>query len=148
MEKVDRAGRPGRSHVFLGAHSVEMHRRAAKLEVAVEDGSVVARVTNVGAGHHIPTDARHRSYNVWISTWDARGNPQVVDEMIGEFRLYYRDQFRPSTQIAYGRTGVAKWRVPEGLKGRAVVRLTYALNPEELGQRKLTEVHQAEIELR
>jgi hypothetical protein len=150
MEPAPRkGGGTGRSHAFPGAHSQAMHRRAAKLEVAVEDGFVVARVTNVGAGHKIPTDARHRSYNLWISTWDARGNPQVVSQPVpdGEMRLYYRDQFKPSTQVAHGETRTARWRIPEGLKGRAVVRLTYALNPEELAAGRVTEVHSAEVTL-
>lgn len=151
MESVSRpGGRTGRSHVFPGGHSVEMHRRATKLEAKVEDGRVVATVTNVGAGHKIPTDARHRSYNLWISTWDERGNAQVKDQPIpdGEMRLYYRDQFKPSTQVAHGKSHVASWRIPEGLRGRAVVRLTYALNPEELGKGIVTEVATAEVEIR
>lgn len=150
MPVVERKGRKGRSHVFPGAHDVAMHRRAAKLEVSVEGGQVVARVSNVGAGHHIPTDARHRSYNLFVSTWDARGNPQVANQPMpaGEFRLYYRDQFLPSTQIAHGKSRESRWPVPEGLRGRAVVRLVYALNPEELAAGRVTEVHSAEVELR
>jgi nitrate/TMAO reductase-like tetraheme cytochrome c subunit len=143
------APRKGRSHVFPGAHDPEMHRRAAKLEVAVEAGAVVARVTNVGAGHKMPTDARHRSYNLFVSVTDARGNPLVVNLPMpeGEMRLYYRDQFKPTTQVAYGKTHVATWPVPEGIKGRATVRLTYALNPDELGAGRVTEVQQAEVEI-
>lgn len=149
MPSVDRKGKPGRSHVFPGGHDVAMHRRAAKLDVTVADGRIAARVTNVGAGHHIPTDARHRSYNLWVSVWDPRGNLQVDDQQMpgGEFRLYYRDDFRPSTQIAHGAHREAVWPIPEGLRGRAVVRLVYALNPEELGVKKVTEVHRVEVEL-
>jgi hypothetical protein len=142
--------RKGRSHRFPGAHEVAMHRRATQLEVVVEGGAVVARVTNVGAGHKIPTDARHRSYNLFVSVTDARGNPLVVDQPIpdGEMRLYYRDQFKPSTQVAHGKTHVAKWPIPEGVKGKAVIRLTYALNPEELGFGRVTEVHRTEVEIK
>lgn len=149
MEPAPRAnGRTGRSHVFPGAHDVEMHRRATKLEASLESGEIVARVTNVGAGHQIPTDARHRSYNVWVSMWDPRGNPVVVDQPIAEFRLYYRDQFRDTTQIAHGKTGVGRWRVPEGMKGRVQVKLTYALSPEDLLLGKNTEVRVTEVEVR
>ena len=66
----------------------------------------------------------------------------------GEMRLYYRDQFKPSTQVAHGKTHVAKWPIPEGVKGKAVIRLTYALNPEELGFGRVTEVHRAEVEIK
>ncbi|MCE9635416.1 MAG: cytochrome c family protein [Planctomycetes bacterium] len=156
MEPVERKGaagavlRKGRSHVFPGGHSLQMHQRAAKLDVAVVGGEVVANVTNVGAGHKIPTDARHRSYNLWITVTDARGNPVVVDQPFpnGEMRLYYRDQFKPSTQVTYGATHTAKWPIPEGVRGKAVVRLTYALNPEELGAGKVTEVFRTEVELK
>ena len=161
MEPVERAAkagaetngaaqRKGRGHRFPGSHDQAMHKRAAKLEVTVEDGQIVARVSNVGGGHKIPTDARHRSYNLWVSVTDARGNPLVVDQALpeGEMRLYYRDQFKPSTQVAPGGTHTARWRIPEGVKGKAVVRLTYALNPEELAAGRVTEVHQAEVQLK
>jgi nitrate/TMAO reductase-like tetraheme cytochrome c subunit len=145
MASVPRGEAKGRSHVFPGAHALEMHQKAAKLDLAVESGAVVAKVTNVGAGHQIPTDARHRSYNVFLSAWDDHGNQLVADKMIGEFRLYYRDDFRPSTQIAYGKSGEAKWPLPEGVKGRAKVRLAYALNPEELAKKQVLTVLEKEI---
>ncbi len=138
-------GTKGRSHRWPGAHSLEMHKKAAALDLAIEGGVLVAKVTNVGAGHQIPTDARHRSYNLFLSAWDERGNPLVADKMIGEFRLYYRDDFRPSTQIAHGKSRDAKWPLPEGLRGKVKVRLTYALNPEELAARKVLDVAEKEI---
>jgi hypothetical protein len=150
MEPVARAGgKTGRGHVFPGAHSVEMHRRASTLEVRVENGAVVARVSNVGAGHRIPTDARHRSYNLWITVRDPKGNPIVVREAIpqGEFRLYYRTDFRESTQIDHGKFREARWVIPEGIRGTAEVQLTYALNPEELARFQVYDVHRAKIDL-
>jgi nitrate/TMAO reductase-like tetraheme cytochrome c subunit len=148
MPTVDRSGKPGRSHVFPGGHSLEMHQRAAKLELSIRDGALVATVTNVGAGHQIPTDARHRSYNLYLSAWDDRGNPLVADKMIKEFRLYYRDDFRPSTQIAHGKSGEGSWPLPEGVKGRIKVRLVYALNPEELAKKNVLTVVEKEIEFK
>jgi nitrate/TMAO reductase-like tetraheme cytochrome c subunit len=135
----------GRSHKWPGAHSLDMHKKAAALDLSIADGVLVAKVTNVGAGHQIPTDARHRSYNLFLSAWDERGNPLVADKMIGEFRLYYRDDFRPSTQIANLKSRDAKWPLPEGLRGKIKVRLAYALNPEELAARKVLEVVEKEI---
>jgi nitrate/TMAO reductase-like tetraheme cytochrome c subunit len=149
MPVVPRGEKTRRSHTFPGAHSVEMHRKAATLEVSIEGRVVKAKVTNVGAGHQIPTDARHRSYNVFLSAWDDRGNQLVADKMIKEFRLYYRDDFRPSTQILYGKSGEGEWPLPEGIAaGKVKVRLTYALNPEELGKRNVTTVHEKEIEFK
>ncbi len=154
MPEVARSGddgaHSGRSHRFPGAHSEEMHRKATTMAVRVADGKIHADVTNSGGAHHIPTDARHRSYNVWITLVDARGNPwtpawqQMGD---GEYRLYYRDDFKESTQIANGQTRTATFDVPSGFKGTATVRLTYALNPEDLGLRVLTNVHEQEIQI-
>jgi nitrate/TMAO reductase-like tetraheme cytochrome c subunit len=145
MPQTERAGKKGRSHLWPGAHSLEMHRKAVTLDLAIEQGAVVATVKNVGGAHQVPTDARHRSYNVFLSATDERGNPLVADKMIGEFRLYYRDDFKPSTQIAFGKSGQARWPVPEGLKGTAKVRLAYALNPEELAKRNVLPVLEKEI---
>jgi hypothetical protein len=148
MPQVARGEKQGRSHRWPGAHSLDMHRKAVTLDLALEGGAVVAKVTNVGAAHQVPTDARHRSYNLFLSAWDERGNPLVADKMIGEFRLYYRDDFRPSTQIANGKTGEARWPLPEGLKGKAKVRLAYALNPEELAARRVLDVLEKEVEFK
>jgi len=146
MATADRNGTPGRSHLFPGAHSLAMHQKGVTLDLALKDGSVVATVANVGAGHQIPTDARHRSYNLFLSAWDERGNQLVADKMIKEFRLYYRDDFRPSTQITYGKTGEGAWPLPEGIKsGKVKVKLAYALNPEELGKRNVLTVLEKEI---
>jgi nitrate/TMAO reductase-like tetraheme cytochrome c subunit len=135
----------GRSHVFPGAHALAMHQKAVSLDLSVAGGAVTAKVANIGAGHQVPTDARHRSYNLFLSAWDDHGNQLVADKMIGEFRLYYRDDFRPSTQIAYGKSGEAKWSVPEGIKGKVKVRLAYALNPEELAKKNVLDVVEKEI---
>ncbi len=151
MPEVERvsgdAAVPGRSHVFPGAHSEEMHRRALELKVRIADGRVIAEITNVGAAHKVPTDARHRSYNVWISAWDSRGNAYVTEQQIDEIRLYYRDDFRPSTQIAHDETRTATWEIPEGFKGRVEVKLTYALNPEELAAGRVFDVHKGEVKI-
>jgi len=149
MPAMQRGDRPGKSHVFPGAHSVEMHQKGVTLDLAIENGALKATVKNVGAGHQVPTDARHRSYNLFLSAWDDRGNQLVADKMIKEFRLYYRDDFRPSTQIAYGKSGEGTWPLPEGIKaGKIKVRLAYALNPEELGKKNVTNVFEKEIEFK
>jgi hypothetical protein len=38
--------------------------------------------------------------------------------------------------------------VPEGFKGRVQVRLTYALNPEELAAKRVFIVHEQKVEIR
>jgi predicted CXXCH cytochrome family protein len=146
-QRTSRDGTPraGLSHVFPGGHWPEMHRRAVRLDVRVADGHVVATVTNVGGGHHVPTDSRHRSYNVRLTARDGRGNPLVTDHELAEYRLYYRDQFRPTTQIPHGESRESRWPVPRGVSGRALVRLTYALNPDELAAGKFMEVAEQEV---
>ncbi len=154
MEPAEResasGNRSGRSHTAPGSHKVSMHQQAAQLDLRVEDGELVARVSNVGAGHHIPTDSRHRSYNVFVTAWDGRGNlvSGKVDIQMqgGEFRLYYRDDFKETTQIAHGTFREARWRLPAGVKGKARVRLTYALNPDLLRDRDVMLVHEKELE--
>jgi cytochrome c554/c'-like protein len=147
MRPAERVGRSGRSHLFPGAHSIEMHRKAVELEVEIKDGEVVASVTNRGAGHNVPTDARHRSYNLWITFYDSRGN--IVgkrEQMInGEYRLYYRSDFRESTQLRHGKTRSGTWPLPDGQSGKATVELTYALNPELLQKNDVFDVHRQEI---
>ena len=145
MPQVKRGDKPGRSHLWPGAHSLEMHQKAVTLDLSITDGSVHAKVSNVGAGHQVPTDARHRSYNLYVSAWDERGNQLLADKMIKEFRLYYRDDFRPSTQITYGKSGEGLWPLPAGLTGKAKFRLTYALNPEELAAKRVLTVFEKEI---
>ena len=36
-------------------------------------GKLVVKVTNSGAGHKIPTDSRHKSYNLLVTVKDAEG---------------------------------------------------------------------------
>lgn len=147
MPEVTRSGKPGRSHVFPGAHSVEMHRTALAFDVEIVDGELITKTTNVGAGHHVPTDARHRSYNVWVTAWDDRGNPITGEDVeIAEYRLYYRQDFKESTQIAHMQTREARWTLPEGRSGKLRVRLVYALNPELLAAKDVYEVHTHELE--
>jgi hypothetical protein len=153
MEPTVRAhkqGGSGRSHVFPGAHSLEMHRRATAFELTIRDGNFVARTTNEGGAHRIPTDARHRSYNVFITLFDEQGNLLQKETQMndGEYRLYYRNQFKDSTQIAHGESREATWPVPEGVSGKAMVRLVYALNPELLVNMDVIEVERTEIPFR
>ena len=69
--------RRGRRHTWPGGHDLGQLEREGKLEVetsAVEGGTRVRTwFTNVGAGHNIPTDARHRSFDVYVKVWDAEG---------------------------------------------------------------------------
>jgi len=153
METVERSAKDGRSarkghsHRFPGAHEVFMHKRATTFAAEVKGDEFLAFTTNSGGAHHIPTDARHRSYNVWITLLDESGNVLLEETQMAdaEYRLYYRNQFRPSTQIRHAETKVARWPVPAGMHGKARIRLTYALNPEILQAGEMNEVHVVEV---
>jgi nitrate/TMAO reductase-like tetraheme cytochrome c subunit len=137
-EPVVTGGKPRdrRRHTWPGAHSLAEHRKAVTFDVALVDGEIVASTTNSGAGHKIPTDARHRSYNVLLWFEDEAGNPVAGPIEIAEYRLYYRQMFHDpeSTQVEPDATATARYAVPEGLtKGRAIARIFYCLTPDIAG---------------
>ena len=105
--------RTGRRHTWPGGHTTEHVERAAKVEVEtspVEGGTRVrVYVTNVGAGHNIPTDARHRSFDVYVKVVGADGKV-VLDPVdpdparqakaqVAKYRLNYRNSNKEDTQI-------------------------------------------------
>ena len=111
MRRIDRPiadGGPVRkgvaSHVFEGGHFLEKLEEAASLAATVENGELVIRVTNRGAGHNIPTDSRHKSFNVLVTLRDRAGNLLKSEEEVAEYRLYYRDQSFETTQLKPGET--------------------------------------------
>ena len=131
METVRReGGRIGRSHRFPASHDLTSLKSAVELTAVVEGPRLVVSTKNVGAGHHIPTDARHRSFNVLVRVEDEHGNVRAGWTEIAEYRLYYREQYLDSTQIASGETATATFALPGGIpKGRVIVRLYYCLVP-------------------
>jgi len=156
--------RTRRSHRMHGGHSPKMLKRAMALDARREGDRIVARVTNEGAGHNVPTDARHRGIWVRASFYDRYGQPVpvVINEETGELgsekvldliRLFYRHEQKPSTQIPpRGTLGKENWResstkIPEEAKGgHAIVRLHYSLRwdwPPE----KSTLVHKVQVPL-
>jgi len=136
MPRVDRPiadGGPVRegvaTHRFEGGHYKWMLQKAATLAAEVKDGKLVVRVTNSGTGHKMPTDARHRSFNLFVSFRDEAGNLLVEPKEIAEYRLYYRDMNKESTQIAPFETRVHEVPLPEGASGTAHIEFVYCLKP-------------------
>ncbi|MFQ5844490.1 MAG: multiheme c-type cytochrome [Planctomycetota bacterium] len=161
LEQVERPLVPGgpvrrtSSHRLPGAHSLDMLKRAMHLDVTRQQGRLVVRLVNEGAGHKIPTDARHRSILVRVSFQDRYGSPVAVTSRldpqpgtvvsIDRARLFYRWEQRESTQIdPAGTLGKDNWSessiaVPAAARGgKATVRLYYLLvwnwHPETKGQ--------------
>jgi hypothetical protein len=150
--------RKGRRHTWPGGHDMSQLEKAARLEVEpsrTDDGwRFRVWVTNVGAGHNIPTDARHRSFDTYVRVWDAAGKvvldpldpAQAEASHAAKYRLNYRNSGLPDTQIpplarvsALGRhDGVVEVKGVE--RGRGEVWLVYRLTPEdELTEESLTE---------
>ncbi len=135
-----------RSHRFPGGHSKEMLQKAMTIVAELKGDRVVARVVNRGAGHRIPTDARHRAIRLKVEFRDAYGQPvPVPDPQTGVpereatldlIRLFYRQEQRDPTQIdPEGTPGKDNWRessipIPAGARGgEARLRLYYNLSP-------------------
>jgi hypothetical protein len=135
-----------RAHHFPGAHSPEMLRKAMEIVAQRQGDKIVARVVNRGAGHRIPTDARHRAIRLRIAFLDAYGQPvPVLDPQTGGLereatldliRLFYRQEQKEPTQVdPDGTPGKDNWRessiaVPAAARGgKARLRLYYNLSP-------------------
>ncbi len=141
--------RTGRRHTWLGGHSFSMLVRASALDVEVRpttDGGheIEVFVTNRGAGHAIPTDARHRSFDTYLKLWDADGNV-VLDplrrsdqarSLLATFRKYYREEGKRDSQIPplvrTSSRGDGSGRFTTALtKGRGEAWLVYRLTPRD-----------------
>jgi hypothetical protein len=137
--------KPRRSHRFPGAHSPDMLKQAMTIVAERKGDRVVARVVNQGAGHRIPTDARHRAIRLKIAFLDVYGQPvPVADPQTGGpereatldlIRLFYRQEQKEPTQIdPEGTPGKDNWRessieIPVAARGgRARLRLYYNLD--------------------
>jgi hypothetical protein len=158
MPRVDRPlvkggpVRAGRRHTWPGGHDLSHVRKAATLEVEVEALPSGGRrfrtwVTNVGAGHSIPTDARHRSFDLYVKVWDADGKVlldpldprQQERSRSATYRKFYRNSGRKDTQIAPLQRASAMpdergyVDVPEAVAGgRGEAWLVYRLTPKDV----------------
>jgi hypothetical protein len=143
--------RKGRRHTWPGGHDMTQLKKAATLDVEIEHLPMgghrfVGFVTNVGAGHNIPTDARHRSFDVYFKIVDAKGNV-VLDPLdprqqsrarAATYRKFYRNSGRKDTQIApLARVSAMPDEkgfvdVPEAIEGRGEAWLVYRLTPKDV----------------
>jgi len=145
-------GKPRRSHrhTWPGGHDLALLQKAAEIEVAVEPlegGGKRFRVwvKNVGAGHNIPTDARHRSFDTYVKLWDAGGNV-ILDPLdpaqqrqahAAVYRKFYRNsgvrdtQIPPLARISTLEASKGYVDVPEAKRGRGEAWLVYRLTPDD-----------------
>lgn len=136
--RADGSVRPGRKHVYAGAHDAETLRQAGRFEVARDGGDVVLTLTNVGAGHNFPTEERHRAVDILYRFAGADGAPLAPAwQRAWRFRQPYRDEAEPinpgnapseNTQLPAGAAKALRVPIPAG--ARAVeARLWYRLTP-------------------
>ncbi len=155
MPLVERPLVPGgpvrkvRRHTWYGGHHFEQLQRAATVEAEVRpiEGGVRVHVfvTNVGAGHAIPTDARHRSFDTYVKLWDEQGVLRIdplraadaTRAHLAKFRKFYRGSGKRDTQIpplarvdTLGE-GAGFIDVPGVRKGRGEAWLVYRLTPRD-----------------
>lgn len=143
--------RKGRRHTWPGGHDFPMIRRAAEVDVEVEPLDLTGGfrfrvfVENVGAGHMIPTDARHRSFDTYVKLWDTEGNVILDPVDFGQqarahaatYRKFYRNSGLRDTQVPplTRLSGIEVERgyvdVPTATAGRGEVWLVYRLTPDD-----------------
>lgn len=124
---ADGTTRPGRAHVYPGAHDTQMLKKAGRLDVRVEGRDVLVALTNVGAGHNFPTEERHRAVDLlvrFVSTDGTAGEWQRA----WRFRQPYRDEPGDDTQLPAGQTKEVRVAAPADAVA-AEVRMWYRLTP-------------------
>ncbi len=151
--------RKSRRHTWFGGHSYTQLKKAAEIDVETEalpGGGTRFRVfvTNVGAGHYIPTDARHRSFDTYVLVRDAEGNvlldplnpTQQQKAHLAKFRKFYRGSGKKDTQIpplmrvdTLGE-GPGFIDIPEAKSGTGEAWLVYRLTPRDVLNKKSLEV--------
>jgi len=139
----ERPAHQGRSHEYPGGHNLDMLKRSITVNCDIQAGdarrALVVTVTNTGAGHNVPTDARHRALDLVVTLLDKDGRPVVgtdtreAGQEPGTQRLRFRNPYRTEsgkedTQIRAGQT--AKLEVPIAAEIKSAhVQLIYKLTP-------------------
>jgi nitrate/TMAO reductase-like tetraheme cytochrome c subunit len=153
----DGSTRSGRSHRMAGGHDPEMLAKAYLIKTEIKDGeggrkNLVVSVTNSGAGHNFPADARHRALDVVVTLIQPDGvqvppreaRPYGRDRGTARrrFRNPYREETerldnkekwgRENTQILAGETLSLEVPFEPGTVAEARVELIYKLTPIQL----------------
>ena len=129
---------PNREHTFLGVHDPATFRQgyalATRATRTAGEVTVVAEVTNVGAGHYLPTTPTPAAF-VRIELLDARGTPIAgarAEHRIGR-DIYFDGSWheRGDTRIPPGETTtIARaWRAGRTAAARSA-RITVEVHPD------------------
>ncbi len=134
----------GSNHFLSGLKSklhedqtIQLLRTSAKIDIDIKDGKIYAKVTNIGAGHHLPTgvaDFRELWLNITIKDRDSRvvfeSGKLKKDGNLGEdarpfMKVFGDENGKPvgllfwkykkllsDTRIAAGKTRVERYDIP------------------------------------
>ena len=171
--RPDGSTRRGRSHLFPGGHDLATLQRAGTVEQSVEslpDGGrqLLVKVTNSGAGHNYPADARHRALDLVVTLLQhdgvavppresGRGYGRERGTARRRFRNPYREETerltnqerfgRENTQIVAGETLTLAVPFDPAVVASARIELIYKLTPIQLDDEGVR-VHDATVPLR
>jgi hypothetical protein len=151
----DGSTRTGRSHRFPGAHDFETLRKAFALRTEAKDAAeggklLIVSVSNSGAGHNFPADARHRALDLVVTLLQPDGvelpprdTPRPYGRERGTARRRFRNPYREenerltnretygreNTQIVAGETLSLEVPYDPAAVSAARVELIYKLTP-------------------
>ena len=152
---VATGGKPRRrrSHRMSGGHSQKMLQRAMRLDTRLEKDKVIVRIVNQGAGHRVPTDARHRAIRLFAQFYDRFDAPVGAEIEMDLVRLFYRHEQRDPTQIdPEGTLGKNPWRestatIPERARDGTVRLHLYYMLRHDWPKHKATLVVEEKVKL-
>jgi hypothetical protein len=154
-KRSDGSVRPGRKHVYEGAHDKASLQKAGEFTCVRDGNDVVLGLKNVAAGHHFPTEERHRAVDMMYRFVTAAGPGEWTRAW--RFRNPYRDEptpINPGNAVGENAQLPAdaekKVRVPIPADAVAVeARLWYRLTPFVLDDDpRSTLLHEHRLELR
>lgn len=119
----------GRDHTMHGGHSIELVRTAVTLEAARTAAGVEARITNVGAGHHFPTDERSRAGDVFWRPLGADGKGVGAWRFAYRFRSPYRHEVELTDTLLPSKATKVVEIADDDARGAVEVALFYKLSP-------------------
>ncbi len=170
---ADGSTKRGRSHRFPGGHDVETLHKAftlrSEVRSAADGGQVLAvTLTNSGAGHNFPADARHRALDLVVTLLQEDGlelPPRESNRGYGRergtarrrFRNPYREEVerltnkeqfgRENTQIISGESVLFEVPFDPAAVARARIELIYKLTPIQ-NDDEGTRIHDQALDLR
>jgi hypothetical protein len=168
----DGSTRSGRSHRFPGAHDLETLGKAFTLRSETKDAPsggkvLVVSVTNSGAGHNFPADARHRALDVVVTLFQPDGvevpprdTPRPYARERGTARRRFRNPYREeseritnreqygreNTQILAGETLMLEVPYDPNAVSSGRVELIYKLTPIQFDDEGVR-LHDARVQL-